>query len=350
MHNPPHDSFRLNSDYYDLDSIRTLAYSWIKEGSDNDRHLGEFILHWTDNSDVQTLETSGTTASPSKVSISKYSLIHSAEGTGSYFNLKPGDSALCCLPFSYIAGKMMFVRAWVLGLELDIIEPSSFPLKNSSKYYDFSAMVPMQVHNAFSKLNQIKTLLIGGAPVSAALAHRLKGHQSTIFETYGMTETVSHIAVKNLSKGETKFSTLAGISLEADHNDRLIIHAPKLISHPLQTNDIVSLISNHSFVWLGRFDHIINSGGVKIIPEQIENLLKDQINNRFFITSIPDKLLGQKTIMIVEGTPMDLNINWSKIDSKKRPKAIYFTPYFLETSSGKIKRQMTLDSLNLNHS
>lgn len=349
-HKIPHASFRLNGESYNLESIKALAYNWIKEGSDNEKHLGEFILFWTDDSHTLKLETSGTTALPSKITRSKSSFIHSAQTTGSYFDLGPGQSALCCLPFSYIAAKMMFVRAWVLGLELDFIEPSSNPLSSNFKSYDFSAMVPLQVQNSISNLDQIQTLLVGGAPVSESLRGRLKGSSTAIFETYGMTETVSHIAVKNLSLGETAFSTLSGISVEVDQNDRLIIHAQKLNSKPLQTNDVVALTSKHSFVWLGRFDHVINSGGIKIFPEQLENRLRNQIKNRFFITAIPDNILGQKTILIIEGDPTEQKLDMRHIDSKMRPKEIHYTPQFFQTNSGKIKRQMTLDSLNLNNS
>ena len=352
-HNPlykiPHDSFKLNAKSYNLVTIKNLAYSYIKEGSDNEKNLGEFILQWTDDSDSIALKTSGTTSNPKVIQIPKTAFINSAKSTGIFFKLSAGDSALCCLPFAYIAGKMMFVRAWVLGLVLDFIEPVSDPLQNCSSLYDFSAMVPMQVQNSLANLSKIRTLLVGGAPVSESLRDLIKDSTSNIFETYGMTETVSHVAAKNLSEGEAVFTSLPGITLDIDQNDCLIVKAPKLCSNPLQTNDVVSLISSRSFVWLGRFDHVINSGGIKIIPEQLESVLKHQIKNRFFISSAPDTVLGQKIILIIEGSPMDLQLDLKHIDPKKWPKKIHFTPKFFETKSGKIIRQLTLDSLDLNH-
>lgn len=346
-HITPHASFKLNGKHYRLEAIKTLAYSLIKEGNVNDQHLGQFILNWTNNSNKITLQTSGTTSKPTLVTLSKSSFIFSAKATGSFFNLKAEDSSLCCLPFSYIAAKMMFVRAWVLGLELDIIEPSSNPLEHVIKQYVFSAMVPLQVHNSFLKLKQIKILLVGGAPVSEDLANRLKGQQSAVFETFGMTETVSHIAAKNLSVGEEAFTVFPNISIGINENHCLMVQAPKLTSKVLLTNDVVSLASKDSFVWLGRYDNVINSGGLKIHPEQLERILQRQIKSRFFITSIPDKVLGQRVILIVEGNPDDQKIDLNAIESKMRPKAIYYTPNFFETTSGKIKRKATLISLNL---
>ena len=350
VYNNFNEAFQLNGIHYSIDSLKVLAEDLILSVSENEKHLGVFILNWIDDSKDIVLKTSGTTSKPKHIIAPKSAFISSAKATGDFFNLLPENSALCCLPFSYIAAKMMFVRAWVLGLKLDVIEPSSSPLKHITKQYDFSAMVPLQVHNSISKLNQIKTLLVGGAPVSSSLQNQLKGHPSSIFETYGMTETVSHIAAKNLSKGEGVFTVLPDISIAVDDNDCLVVKAPKLTSEVLYTNDVVSLVSNDSFKWLGRFDNVINSGGIKIYPEQIEKALQDQINNRFYITSIPDQLLGQKVILILEGNSQDLQLNFSDIDSKKRPKNIYFIKEFCETTSGKIQRQKTLETLNLNHS
>ena len=187
-------------------------------------------------------------------------------------------------------------------------------------------------------------------PFLRTLQNQLKGHSSSIFETYGMTETVSHIAAKNLSKGEGVFIILPDISIDVDENDCLVVKAPKLTPEVLYTNDVVTLVSNDSFIWLGRFDNVMNSGGIKIYPEQIEKVLQNQISNRFYITSIPDKLLGQKVILIIEGKSQGLELDFSEIDTNKRPKNIYFIKEFCKTSSGKIQRQKTLESLNLNHS
>ena len=349
-HITPHPAFRLNGEYFSFEAIKPLAYSFIKEGNENEQHLGQFILNWTDNTSQISLQTSGTTSKPTTITVSKQSFTHSAKATGMFFNLNPNDSALCCLPFAYIAAKMMFVRAWILGLNLDYIDPSSNPLESISTDYDFSAMVPLQLKHSLTKINHIKTLLVGGAPVSKRLKQELIGCQSSIYETFGMTETVSHIAVKNLSVGDTMFKTLPGISLDVNNNNCLTVKAPKLTSEVLQTNDVVELISKNEFIWKGRLDHVINSGGLKIFPEELEQHLEPQIKNRFFVASLPDEHLGQKVVLIVEGEPLDLNLMWDGINSKKRPKQVFFIPQFHETKSGKIKRKTTLEQLNLNHS
>jgi O-succinylbenzoic acid--CoA ligase len=123
-----------------------------------------------------------------------------------------------------------------------------------------------------------------------------------------------------------------------------------LNSNILQTNDVVTLVSKHSFVWLGRHDNVVNSGGLKIHPEQLEYTLQGQIKNRFFIASIPDEILGQKVVLIIEGESQNIELDFSEINTKKRPKHTFFVKKFCETNSGKIQRQKTLETLNLNHS
>lgn len=346
----PHDFFQLNNKNYSFETISAYAQNLIKTGTENECNLGLFILNWVDENEHIDLQTSGTTSEPKVITISKTAFVNSAKSTGSFFNLSPGDSALCCLPFSYVAAKMMFVRAWVLGLKLDFIEPSSHPLQYLTKVYDFSAMVPLQVHNCFSKINKIKTLLIGGAHVSDSLANKLKDHSSAVFETFGMTETVSHIAVKNLTNGEEHFIVLPEISVATNDNGCLIINAPKLSSRVLHTKDVVSLTSKNSFVWLGRYDNVINSGGLKIYPEQLEKIIQNQIKRRFFVTSMPDIVLGQKVVLIIEGKPKILHLDFSAIEPQKHPKNTYFIDKFCTTNSGKVQRQKTVETLNLDYS
>ena len=349
-HNTPHKSFEINGRRYNAKSIKILAFNHVANGSQNEIQLGNFILEWVNDIDFIAIQTSGTTSVPKMIRLSKTSFINSAKATAAYFGLVAGDSALCCLPFSFIAGKMMFVRAWVLGLKLDV-EPSSYPLERlSEKFYDFSAMVPLQLQNSISKINQIKTLLLGGASVPEALVFKLKGHTTSVFETFGMTETVSHIAAKNLSLGESFFEILPGIEVTQDERDCLVVSAPQLSNETLTTNDVVSIVSDTAFKWLGRYDNVINSGGVKIHPERLEKQLQKQLKVRFFIAALTDETLGQKVVLIIEGEVKELKLDWHQIDPIKRPKNIYFVPVFTETSSGKIQRQKTLELLNLNQS
>ena len=347
----PHPSFKLNGEKISADNIKKLVIKLLNTGSENDTTLARFIVHWTDDSSHISIQTSGTTSDTKSFYLPKTSLVNSAKATAAYFELNPGDSALCCLPFSFIAGKMMFIRAWILGLSLDIVNPCSTPLdKLDNKTYDFSAMVPLQVQKSISKINKFKTLIIGGAAVSQQLAFELKSHNTAVYETFGMTETLSHIAAKNLSLGDAFFKVLPGIEIAQDQRDCLIVSAPLLNPNKITTNDVILLTSKSTFVWLGRYDNVINSGGIKIYPEVLEKKLENQIKNRFFIASFPDDKLGQKAVLIVEGENLELNLKWDQIDPLKRPKTIYFTSKFIETSSGKIQRQKTLDSLDLNKS
>ena len=343
-----HNRFKINGYHYNQDDLTQVAYNFIKEGAAFEEVIGVFLLDWLDASETITIQTSGSTGQPKKIKVSKQAMVHSAVRTGEFFDLQVGDRALLCLPVDYIAGKMMLVRAMILGLDLIIKAPKT-ALDLSGQSFDFCAMVPLQAQKTLPYLSQIKTLLIGGAPLSFDLRQALTKIHPNCFETYGMTETVSHIAAKNLSKGERVFTILPDISIAVDDNDCLVVKAPKLTSEVLYTNDVVTLVSNDSFKWLGRFDNVMNSGGIKIYPEQIEKVLQDQISNRFYITSIPDKLLGQKVILIIEGKSQELELDFSEIEINKRPKNIYFIKEFCETTSGKIQRQKTLETLNLNH-
>ncbi len=346
-----HPKFVLNGLKFNIRTIKTFALKCIDSEINNDVDLGNFILDWINDSDYISLFTSGTISKEKQIKIKKVSLINSALSTALYFKLKSGDKILCCLPFSYIAGKMMLVRSWVLGLSIDLVKPSSKPLQYINKqHYDFSSMVPFQVEKSLSKISQIKTLLIGGAPVSKSLALKLVGNESKIYETFGMTETVSHFAVKNLSKGESYFSILPGISISLDKRNCLIVHAPKLNQEKLITNDVVLLLSSKKFIWIGRFDNIINSGGIKIHPEDLEKQIGAQLKSRYFISSIKDKKLGEKVVLVIEGKKTKINFNWGEIEPIKQPKSIFFIDKFIETKSGKIKRKKTISLLNLNNS
>ena len=343
----PHSAFKLDGVCYDAKGLSKLADQLIRKGEAYQNALGHFIHQWL-NSDVEvTLQTSGSTGVPKTVAMAKQAMVNSAMATGSYFGLQAGDSALSCLPFEYIAAKMMFVRAYVLGLELDCVKPSSNPLITITRAYDFCALVPLQLENSVEHLHRIKTLIVGGAPLSEGLKTKLKNASTAIYETFGMTETVSHIAVKNISKSATVFEALPSVSIGVDARDCLWIEAPQLLSSQIQTNDVVNLISKSTFEWVGRYDTIINSGGIKIAPEQLEQHLEGFIQNRFFITSQKDEVLGHAVVLVIESSTPYKTLNFETLDPHKRPKHIYYIDQFLETVSGKIKRQATLDLLRV---
>ncbi|MES2811020.1 MAG: AMP-binding protein [Bacteroidota bacterium] len=339
-----HPKFRFNGKSFSKEELIVLGNSLVTSNLEFEKECGSFLLHWLDVNDFVTVQTSGTTGKPKQIKITKQAMVNSAIATGTFLKLKEGDFALCCLPVKYIAGKMMLVRAMVLGLELDMVEAKSNPLENNSKSYDFVAMVPLQVENSIEKLNQISKLLIGGAKVNQELETKILSSECEAYESYSMTETVTHVALKRI--GAKTFKTLPNVTVDVDQRNCLVIEAPLLNSATIITNDLVELVTKTEFSWIGRVDNVVNSGGVKLFPEQIEEKLQYYFNQRFFVGGILDKLLGEKLVLVVEGNekPIDLSI-FTSLNKFEKPKGIYFLSEFLETETGKIKRKEILKSL-----
>ncbi len=349
-----HPNFKFNGVHYKFDELQEIGYDLVKEGEPYEIPIGEFLLDWS--SDKPTLEvfTSGSTGKPKKITLKKEHMVNSARATGAYFELVPGHRALLCLPCFGIAGKMMLVRAMVLGLELQSVEPSSTPIPDATTYFHFAAMVPLQVENSLKQLHQIKTLIIGGAPISKSLIEALKAAPNAVYETYGMTETVTHVAVRQIPSSnnptiqQSNFIALPEMTFSQDARGCLVINAPKVSDAEVITNDVVHLISENSFEWLGRYDSIVNSGGVKLFPEQIEKKLSTVIHARFFVAGIPDEKLGQKLVLLVESTEISIKELLEKIRTLKNlgkyevPKEIFNLKAFVETETGKIQREKTL--------
>lgn len=347
-----HSKFKLNGVGYNLEALKEVAYSLIKEGELYERSIGNFLLDWLNPKNTIAVKTSGSTGTPKVIQLQKQQMVHSALATGTYFALQAGDRALLCLPAQYIAGKMMLVRAMVLGLELDYVRSSSYPLAQIEKEYDFGAMVPLQLGNSINKMEQFRTLIVGGAPLSDPLRQQVGTKSTRVYETYGMTETITHIAVREINTGNSHFSAMPNVQFTKDERGCLIITAPMISTEPVATNDMVHLISKTEFEWLGRYDNVINSGGVKLFPEQIEAKLVPFIPNPFFVASLPDQALGQKLIVVLEGT-IDLHELENTLKSEgvlerfEFPKELYTLPRFLKTDTGKIRRKETIALLDI---
>lgn len=345
-----HAQFKLDRLQFTTASLKTHAFQLSIEVDPFQKELGLFLLDWLDDRSFIETHTSGSTGKPKSIQLSKQAMLNSAVATGKFFNLKPGQLACLCLPVSYIAGKMMLVRALVLGLELDILKPQSLLDFDSDVIYDFAAMVPMQLDTNLSQMQHIKTLIVGGAPLSPQLVLKAQAIKTKIYETYGMTETVSHIAVKAIndewhvkSNEPSYFSCLPDISVSQDDRGCLVVHAPKITDDMVVTNDVVSLKSPNQFCWLGRWDHVINSGGIKIHPEQVEAKLQDKIKHRFFIASQPDTRLGDTVILIVEAENYKASDTlFEGLDAFEKPKSVYALKAFIQTNSGKIQRKKTI--------
>ncbi len=349
--NKIHPDFKLNGVSVNNFDMPEVAYSYIKEGEEFEKDIGVFLQDWIDSNETIEVKTSGSTGIPKVIVLHKKHMVNSALATGNYFNLKPKDKALLCMSASYIAGKMMLVRAMVLGLHITALVPSSNPLENSNENFEFCAMVPMQLQNSILKLDKIKTLLIGGAPMSTLLRQKIQKLKTTVFETYGMTETITHIALKRVNNNPAKtFSVLSGVKISKDNRGCLVINAPKIGCSSIVTNDIVELVSETEFNWLGRVDNVINSGGIKLHPEQIENKLSKLMDANFFVTGVPDEKLGQKLILIIE-TDKSTSGLLSKIknsilcNSYEIPKEVYAISKFVYTTTNKIQRFKTLKKL-----
>lgn len=350
-----HLKFKLDNLSYTYNDLMEVAYSYVKEGLPYQQELGNFLLDWLDDKDYVIVKTSGSTGYPKKIKIKKQAMVNSAIATGDFFNLRPGDKVLHCLPSNFIAGKMMIVRAIVLGLDLDMVEPAAFPLIDYEKNYTFSAFTPMQLKNFAKHLKAIKTVIVGGGQVSKTIIDLIKDKKPNVYETYGMTETVSHIAVKQLNNfshaelvSASHFKILPNISISTDERNCLVIEAPMLSEEKIITNDIVKLYSETEFEWLGRYDNVVNSGGIKLFPEQIEAKLQDKIDREFFVTSKLDDTLGEKLILVIEGDKINIdNSVFESLDKYEKPKEILFIKKFAQTASGKIHRVKTIKPLKI---
>ena len=277
--------------------------------------LEEFIREWENDCPTVTVRTSGSTGVPKEMAVEKARMAASAEVTCDFLGLKEGDMALLCLPVDYIAGKMMVVRSKVRGLDLVSVEPSGHPLADvsDSERFDLCAMVPMQVYNSLqspeeaAKLKNIKHLIIGGGAIDGSLAEKLRSFPNNVWSTYGMTETLSHIALRRLNGDDASewYTLFNGVAVWTNADGCLVIDAPKVCAEVLTTNDIAEAEKDDSghvvrFRIKGRKDNVICSGGVKIQIEEVERMLKDKLSLPFLITKKKDCALGEKVVLLTE--------------------------------------------------
>jgi len=316
---------------------------------DWESELFTFLKEWFSSSEIIHAQTSGSTGEPTPIKLSKQVMIKSAKRTIEYFGLQKGNRILLSLPCRYIAGKMMVVRTIVGNMDLITIDPSSDFELLLNDTFDFGAMVPNQVFNLLGsesgkeKLEHIHSLLIGGSAISENLEAQVSQLRSRVVSTYGMTETASHIAIRELS-GKNRsdiYHCLPGISVTLSENNCLQIHLPERYDC-LQTNDVAEVLSPTSFRILGRADDVIISGGINYWPQTIERKLESLISARFVISSMSDEMLGKKLVLIIEGSPSDTE--WVHQKAKEllppfeRPRLVCFLASFPQTSNGKLRR------------
>ncbi|EFK36407.1 2-succinylbenzoate--CoA ligase [Chryseobacterium gleum] len=315
-----------------------------------------FLEEWFSEKTGVNVQTSGSTGIPKIFEIEKRKMVNSAVMTCNFLGLKEGDTALLCLPVEYISGKMMIVRSIERKLKLKITDPSLKPAENLEEEIDFCAMTPLQVENSLNKLHLIKNLIIGGAAVSESLKSKILkmnlSNSNRIFETYGMSETLSHIGLKQLMpEQEEYFTVFENVTISLDDRGCLEIFAPNVNAEELQTNDLVEIRNENQFKFLGRIDNVINSGGAKIFPETLEALVKKDIPNEAIFMGLPDESLGQKLILIIEGEESDVvKRKISEIPFEKsfhKPKEIIFIKEIPRTPNGKVNRMELYKSINI---
>lgn len=301
------------------------------------KEILDFLFEFQNNDEI-IVPTSGSTGKPKPIKLTKSAMIQSAQMTGNFLNLKSGDSALLCMPIQFIAGKMMLVRAMQIGLKLHCIPPAA--KINLDAEIDFAALTPMQAELSLFDIDnklKINKLILGGAKVSKVLEEKFKGLEMEVYETYAMTETITHIAMRKLNEQE-HFHCLDQIQIRQDERGCLVIKTP-YFEDEIITNDLVEMLDNQTFKVVGRVDNIINSGGLKINPEKLEELLKPYISENFIVHFKPDEILGQKLVLLIESEKaLEINFPPELLPKNQTPKEIIFLSEFPRTESGKIKR------------
>jgi O-succinylbenzoic acid--CoA ligase len=308
-----------------------------------------FVDEWNNDKDFIRIKTSGSTGKPKEYSILKKYFIESARLTGEYFNFKAGEKIILALSIDTIGGKMQVIRAMLFDMKLLVFDNSRNPIKNLMEEVSFISLAPIQVDEIIlknkDKFKLIKNSLIGGAAISYRLEEKIKEISSNFYESYGMTETLSHIALRNI-KNENCFKCLNGIEIRTK-DSCLQITAKHLGIDELNTNDVVEIFSPQTFIVKGRKDFVINSGGFKFHPEIIEKKIARFLSTDFFISGEDNEEFGQIIIFIIEDKysikKMEVisEIFSSYLDKYEIPKKVYFIEEFIRTGSNKINRRET---------
>jgi O-succinylbenzoic acid--CoA ligase len=328
-----------------------------------------FCKDWLNGKESFILQTSGSTGSPKPITVLRIQMITSARMTGQALQLASGDPALVNLHIRYIAGRMMLVRGLELKLPLTVTEPSASPLAlfASETVFKLLSFVPAQLQTILEQtpeklsiLNKAKAILLGGAPITTAQETQLQRIEAPVFQTYGMTETLSHIALRRLNGATASevYTVLPGVHIETDQRGCLVIQTPVVKEQSIVTNDIVQILSPATFRWVGRIDNVINSGGVKVQAERVEQevasvLTQVQLNRRFFVAGIPHTQWGEVVALFMEGTPVadDQKIRLLEmleqagLSRYELPKEIFFMNTFLETPTGKVDKKLIVKEL-----
>ncbi len=341
--------------------------------SSYERHTLRFCQQWLAGQQSFIIPTSGSTGQPKTITLERASMRASARMTGRALGLRAGDTALVCLSTEHVAGMMMLVRGLELGLALTVVTPSRNPLVayGEDTRFDFAAFVPLQLQEILTAtpakkaiLDRMRAILIGGAPVDDGLLRRIATLEAPVYHTYGMTETVSHIALRRLNGPQASdwFQPLDGVEISLGPQDCLVVRSTLTAGRPLLTNDRIELRPDGSFRWLGRLDNVINSGGFKVQAEKVEKALEQLFSQypslagrRFCVGPLPDPHWTQLVVAVVEGSPVAptleaelrarLRQEW--LHAYEVPRYYYYRPQLLETPTGKVDRRANLAGLSV---
>lgn len=347
----------INNQPYTYKEILAFATEKIVSSSTHawEREVYRFIINWLSDNEYIQQYSSGTTGKTKEIKLPKKAMMHSALNTCRYLNLEKGQTALLCMAVDYIAGKMMVVRCFVGNLNLLLTEPRSMPDISAYPRIDFSSMVPLQLMNLTNcgnTLDQVRKLIVGGSEISVELEKRVHELVTEVYATYGMAETSSHIALRRLNGPfpQNAYQALPGITLTTDERGCLIIEA-EYLPQRVVTNDLVALTEPGSFNWLGRYDNLINSGGVKIVPEEVEALVQSRTLLTCLAIGLPDERLGQKLVFVFENEQAPDSLPILKADFENflprhwRPKEIYRVEHFPRNESLKVDRRKLTEIL-----
>jgi O-succinylbenzoic acid--CoA ligase len=319
------------------------------EGRDQfESEVISFCRELFDESETIFIQTSGSTGTPKQLEFPKSALIQSASATNDYFDLNHQSRTFLSLPLDYVAAKLMVVRAIIGGYQLTTVAPTANPLKGLAESISFVPMTPHQVKTVLAESSEafekVETVLLGGGEVSLELKGQLEKLSPDFYAGFGMAETLTHFALSKINgERETIYRVLPDVEIGLDQRGCLTIDRSGITEGKLITNDLIELTPG-GFKWLGRIDNLINSGGVKIIPEEVEKLLITKISASFFVAGIPDETLGQRVVLFLEGKS---ELNLDEITFAKayqKPKQIIYLECFLYTASGKIRRKATVEN------
>ena len=310
--------------------------------------LDEFLVEWNSPESTVLVHTSGSTGVPKCIRVEKQRMLNSARITCDFLGLTAGDTALLCMPLDYIAGKMVVVRSIERHLQLTSVEPSGHPLENVTTPLDFAAMVPMQVYNSLKvpeeceKLCAIRHLIIGGGPINDDLQQQLSGFPNNVWSTYGMTETLSHIALRRLNGKEASlwYTPFNSVAVSLNTKGCLMIDAPLVHEGLLETHDRAE-IRDGKFRIIGRLDNVINSGGIKIQAEEVEEALQPHLNIPYLISKCRDEKFGEVVVLLTECSDLSFvkEICCNVLPKFWQPKHYLYTSHIPLTGTGKPARK-----------